>query len=61
MILKATESKNFKDGVDEQVEADLAANKGEEEGERSGHDGSDETRVARLFHCPRKSWELFSR
>ena len=43
------------------MEADLAANKSEEEGERSGHGGSDETRVVRFFNRPRKSGELFSR
>ena len=47
--------KVFKDEVEEQVEADLAANKGREKGERYGHGGSDEKRVVRLFHRPRKS------
>ena len=43
------------------MEADLAANKSKEEGERSGHGRPDETRVARFFNRPRKAWELFSR
>ena len=37
------------------MEADLAANKGEEKGERIGHGGFDETRGVRFLSRPRKS------